>query len=74
MWSNLEVVRERMPELPASAGLENLIPIVGSRNPALANSVDDPIRHLSVLVRVAEVVTRSLSLDYQLPQLIELIA
>jgi len=74
MWSNLEVVRERMPELPASAGLENLIPIVGSRNPALANSVDDPIRHLSVLVRVAEVVTRSLSLDHQLPQLIELIA
>src|SRR6516225_6237727 len=74
MWSSLEVVRERIPELPASAELENLIPMVGSPNPALGNSVDDPIRHLSILVRVAEVVTRSLSLDHQLPQLIELIA
>jgi adenylate cyclase len=34
----------------------------------------DGIRQLSVLIQVSEIVTRSFSLDYQLPRLIELIA
>src|SRR5215469_8026776 len=40
---------------------------------ALTEGVDKTIRRLSVLVEVADTVTQRLSLDHQLPRLIELI-
>jgi hypothetical protein len=41
---------------------------------ALAEGADETIRRLSLLVEVADTVTQRLSLDHQLPRLIELIA
>src|SRR5439155_5658400 len=41
--------------------------------PALADGLNGAVRRLSVLVEVADTVTQRLSLDHQLPRLIELI-
>src|SRR5262249_15597828 len=41
--------------------------------PALANGLNEAVRRLSVLVEVADTVTQRLSLDHQLPRLIELV-
>ena len=66
MWSNVELVRERMQGPPVSTEVRSLMPMVSGYDTARANQTDAPIQHLSVLVRVAETVTQSLSLDHQL--------
>jgi len=43
-------------------------------DPAAAERMLDALRRLSVLAQVSDIVTEHLSLDHQLPQLIELIA
>src|SRR5215471_20667438 len=48
------------------------VPLGGAS--ALTEGVNKTIRRLSVLVEVADTVTQRLSLDHQLPRLIELIA
>jgi adenylate cyclase len=56
------------PSLPSAT----VAPLGGESAPA--EGADETIRRLSVLVEVADTVTQRLSLDHQLPRLIELIA
>src|ERR1700757_435829 len=48
MWSNVELVRERMQGPPVSTEVRSLIPMVSGYDAARANQTDTPIRHLSV--------------------------
>src|SRR5438876_12179931 len=60
---------------PASSGpavLQTLIAVFGGESTPI-DGLSDAIRRLSVLVEVADTVTQKLSLDHQLPRLIELI-
>lgn len=52
---------------------DTLAAITGCSNPAMVDRSNSAIWRLSVLVRVADIPTQRLSLDHQLPRLIELI-
>src|SRR6202045_3855213 len=65
-------------ETPQRASSGPLVPqtlaAILAGEPVLADGLDDAIRRLAVLVEVADTVTQRLSLDHQLPRLIDLIA
>ena len=58
---------------PGSSEPDILVAVTGCSNPPMADRSNSAIWRLSVLVRVADIVTQRLSLDHQLPRLIELI-
>src|SRR5205809_3283959 len=59
----------------ASSGplVPQILAAIFGGQPALADGLSEAIRRLSMLVEVADTVTQRLSLDHQLPRLIELI-
>ena len=58
---------------PGSLEPDTLAAVTGCSNPPTVDRSNSAIWRLSVLVRVADIVTQRLSLDHQLPRLIELI-
>ena len=62
-----------LPELSGPLTAESLAHALKNGNAKLASQLLDEIRRLSVLTEVADTVTQDLSLDHQLPRLIELI-
>jgi adenylate cyclase len=60
-------------KLPGSAESATLAAVLGGGDLMFAEPASGALRRLSVLVEVADTVTRRLSLDHQLPRLIELI-
>ena len=58
---------------PALPELESFVKGFEASGAESAGRLADGFRHLSALVEVSEIVTERLSLDYQLPRLIELI-
>ena len=62
-----------LPELSGPVTAESLAHALKNGNAKLASQLLDEIRRLSVLTEVADTVTQDLSLDHQLPRLIELI-
>src|SRR5207244_1190779 len=69
MSGTSEILQWTGPDPPAPHTLSGLL----GAGLVPADGPDDAIRRLSVLVEVAETVTQKLSLDHQLPRLIELI-
>jgi len=61
------------PDLPTPVTPEALAHALKGGDPSLASRLLDRIQRLSVLTEVADTVTQHLSLDHQLPRLIELI-
>src|ERR1700693_4937011 len=61
------------PELADSVRAELLVEPTTTGDPPLAEQLIDEVRRLRVLAEVADTVTRDLSLDRQLPRLIDLI-
>ena len=70
MSGTSETLQRVSPEPPVP---RTLAAVLGSKV-APTDAPDDALRRLSVLVEVADTVTQRLSLDHQLPRLIELIA
>lgn len=58
---------------PISPERDAVAAFLGAANLTAVDRLLDGIRHLSVLTEVADTVTQSLSLDHQLPRLIDLI-
>jgi hypothetical protein len=62
------------PEFAGQATTETFAAALGIEDTALAGRLVGELRRLSVLAEVADTVTQKLSLDHQLPRLIDLIA
>ena len=74
MQETFQIPEQVFPRPHGSPGSETLAAVLGSGDLAQMGGSADAIRRLSVLVQVADTVTQKLSLDHQLPRLIELIA
>jgi adenylate cyclase len=73
MRGTSEMLQQIFAKLPGSPESASLAAVLGGCDSALADPSSGAIWRLSVLVEVADTVTQRLSLDYQLPRLIELI-
>jgi adenylate cyclase len=74
MTANQDVLRKVFSDALGPRDAKMLAAALQAGDPAVAERLIDTVRRLSVLAQVADMVTQELSLDHQLPRLIELIA
>jgi adenylate cyclase len=74
MHENFQISQQPFLDPHESPGSATLAAVLGGGDLAQAGGWSNAVRRLSVLVQVADTVTQKLSLDHQLPRLIELIA
>jgi adenylate cyclase len=74
MLTRQSYLEKLFPEIAGQATTEAFAAALGIEDAALASRLVGELQRLSVLAEVADTVTQKLSLDHQLPRLIDLIA